>query len=222
MVKAYFSRFEKSPNRLRAVEEADLIEASRETGREYLLTLSGWTLEEYFQFVPEDRICEYLEGTITVASPASTTHQRIVQFLTRLLAAYVEERDMGSVFNGPATIRVADAYFEPDIFYVRREHDPFILETHVDCAPDFVIEIVSESTRSRDLGLKLVKYQEAGVAEYWAVDSRRREVTAWRREAGGYASRRLQHGSLESGAIPGFVVEIDWLWQTPLPKLASS
>lgn len=221
MVKAYFSRLRKNPNRLRAVGEADLIEASRKAGREYLLALSGWSVEEYFQLAPEDRICEYLEGTITVASPASTTHQRIVQFLTRLLAAHVEERDLGSVFNGPATVKVAGAYFEPDVFFVRRENDAHILESHVDCPPDFVIEVVSESMRNRDLRLKLAKYQEAEVAEYWAIDYRRQEVSVWRREDSGYTSLQVQSGSLVSAAVPEFAIEVDWLWQKPLPKVAA-
>jgi Uma2 family endonuclease len=222
MVNAYFSGLQKKPNHLRPVEEADLIEASRKTGREYLLTLSGWSVEEYFQFAPEGRICEYLEGTITVASPASTTHQRIVQFLARLLAAYVEEGDLGAVFNGPATIKVSDAYFEPDIFFVRRQNESHILESHVDCAPDFVIEVVSESTRNRDLRLKLARYQEAAVAEYWAIDYRRQEVSVWRREADGYTALKVQRDHLVSAAVPGFAIEIDWLWQRPLPKTVAT
>lgn len=220
MVKAYFSQLQKKPNRLRSVDEAELIEASRKTGREYLLALSGWSVEEYFQLAPEDRICEYLKGTITVASPASTTHQRIVQFVTRLLASFVEERDLGSVFNGPATVKVADAYFEPDVFFVRRQNDSYILESHVDCAPDFVIEVVSESTRNHDLRLKVTKYQEANVAEYWAIDYRSQEVNVWRRETDGYVSLQSRQGSLASAVVPGFAIEADWLWQRPLPKVA--
>lgn len=34
-------------------------------------------------------------------------------------------------------------------------------------APDFIIEILSESTRKKDSYLKLMKYQKAGVREYW-------------------------------------------------------
>jgi Uma2 family endonuclease len=114
-VEAYLSELQGNTDRARPIDETDLIVASRNLGREYLLTLNRWSVEEYFKLAPEDRICEYLEGTVTVASPASTTHQRIVQFLTRLLAAFVEEHNLGSVFNGPATVRIADAFFEPDV-----------------------------------------------------------------------------------------------------------
>ena len=37
-------------------------------------------------------------------------------------------------------------------------------------APDFVLEVLSPSTRKKDLTLKLNKYIEAGVREYWVID----------------------------------------------------
>ena len=40
-------------------------------------------------------------------------------------------------------------------------------------APDFVIEIISPSTRRKDYTLKAYKYQNAGVREYWIVDYER-------------------------------------------------
>ena len=46
-------------------------------------------------------------------------------------------------------------------------------------APDFVMEILSESTRKKDMCLKLHKYEAAGVREYWMVDIERRIVIAY-------------------------------------------
>lgn len=43
-------------------------------------------------------------------------------------------------------------------------------------APDLVIEIVSDSTRSRDYGAKLRVYREAGVREYWIIDTLKENV----------------------------------------------
>ena len=41
-------------------------------------------------------------------------------------------------------------------------------------APDFVLEVLSPSTRKKDLTLKLSKYIEAGVREYWVIDPKKR------------------------------------------------
>lgn len=43
-------------------------------------------------------------------------------------------------------------------------------------APDFIIEILSESTKKKDSYLKLMKYQKAGVREYWLVDPDKKKV----------------------------------------------
>lgn len=46
-------------------------------------------------------------------------------------------------------------------------------------APDFVAEIVSPSSRSRDCLLKLIRCQNAGVREYWIVDPERETVAVY-------------------------------------------
>ena len=46
-------------------------------------------------------------------------------------------------------------------------------------APDFIIEILSESTRKKDSYLKLMKYQKAGVREYWLVDPDKKKVIVY-------------------------------------------
>jgi Uma2 family endonuclease len=43
-------------------------------------------------------------------------------------------------------------------------------------APDMVIEILSPSTRERDLVLKQDIYLEAGVKEYWIIDPESKTV----------------------------------------------
>ncbi len=48
--------------------------------------------------------------------------------------------------------------------------------------PDFIIEILSESTRKKDSYLKLMKYQKAGVREYWLVDPDKKKVIVYHLE----------------------------------------
>lgn len=46
-------------------------------------------------------------------------------------------------------------------------------------APDFIIEILSDSTAKKDMILKLRKYKAAKVREYWMVDTKRRKVIVY-------------------------------------------
>jgi len=54
--------------------------------------------------------------------------------------------------------------------------------------PDWVCEVLSSSTRSRDEeeGLKWQAYYEAGVGHYWLVDLLRRQLTVYKRGARDY------------------------------------
>lgn len=46
-------------------------------------------------------------------------------------------------------------------------------------APDWIIEIVSPSSRQMDYYKKLLKYHNSGVKEYWVVDPQRQAVTVY-------------------------------------------
>ena len=46
-------------------------------------------------------------------------------------------------------------------------------------APDWIIEIVSPSSRRMDYYIKLFKYRAAGVREYWIVDPDKNRITVY-------------------------------------------
>ena len=71
-------------------------------------------------------------------------------------------------------------YVEPDISVVcdRSKINP----KGISGAPDFIVEIVSPSSRKMDYITKNTLYSEAGVREYWIVDPPRRRTTIYRYE----------------------------------------
>ena len=46
-------------------------------------------------------------------------------------------------------------------------------------APDFVLEVISPSTRRKDYTKKLSKYMEAGVREYWILDPYQKKLLVY-------------------------------------------
>ena len=46
-------------------------------------------------------------------------------------------------------------------------------------APDWIIEIVSQSTQRIDYGIKLFKYHSSGVREYWIVNPMKQTVQTY-------------------------------------------
>lgn len=105
-------------------------------------------------------------------SPPARKHQRIIGEIFAVIREYI------NTHNGPCEVDISpfavfldkdDAnYVEPDISVIC---DPNKL-TDKGCfgAPDWIIEIVSPSSRRMDYFTKLFKYRAAGVREYWIVE----------------------------------------------------
>ena len=89
--------------------------------------------------------------------------------LARILDRYVEARRFGRVHRPRAVLRALASEVEPDLM-VR----PSVANANIDWGdaplPILVVEIISNSTRRRDLMQKREFYLDVGVPEYWVVD----------------------------------------------------
>ncbi len=200
----------------------DFLKEAERAGRDYELRIWDWTEEEFMKHAPENRFCDLIDGELIVHSPVRTIHQRLVAFLTYLLITHTSARTLGEVLNGPAATRLRPgAVVEPDIFYISTDRLAAIGDLHVEAAPDFCVEVLSPSTRRHDLVEKAALYVESGVGECWFVDGRDRRVVVHRALPPRLDGLEVRAGRLEAVAVPGFWIEVDWLWQTPLPSAAS-
>ena len=68
---------------------------------------------------------------------------------------------------------------QPDIAVICHDDKNF---RRIEGAPEFVVEVISPSTRGKDRVLKLNKYMYAGVKEYWIVDPYKEEVEVFIKE----------------------------------------
>ena len=114
-----------------------------------------------------------------MAAP-SYLHQAILIQLLRLFSDCAEQHDMPcEVFIAPCDVRLdKDNYtmVQPDLLVICGKQD-YLHMKRLEGAPDLAVEILSPSTRSKDMILKLYKYEKAGVREYWIVDPEQRTVT---------------------------------------------
>lgn len=77
-------------------------------------------------------------------------------------------------------IQIIKSYVEPDISVICDSEK--LTERGCNGAPDFIIEIVSPSSRKMDYSKKMVLYQDAGVREYWIVDPEKQRTTVYHYE----------------------------------------
>ncbi len=185
----------------------------------YEVRIPGWTEERYFAEAPDEGIYELKDGQLIVLPPVSTPHQGLVGFLTFLLGGFVSKESLGEVFGLLTVVRLGDGLLRlPDVLFVSSGRPGALTRDYVAGGPDFVIEVLSQGGRRRDLEEKAGEYEAAGVAEYWAVDPARREVVVHRLAGERFVVENATRGFLESTAVPGFRIEVGWLWERPLPN----
>jgi Uma2 family endonuclease len=95
---------------------------------------------------------------------------------------------------------------QPDILFIAAERLGIIQETHIQGAPDLVVEILSPATSDRDRQLKLRLYARHGVREYWIADPVAGSIEVRTRRQGDFELIQTYTGSdfLESPLLEGF------------------
>lgn len=156
------------------------------------------TLRDYYA-LPDERRVELIDGRFYDMSAPGTDHQIILSALHLLfeecIAAY--EGNNCAVLVAPTDVRLDEddrTMVQPDLLIVCRKTKTSSekkqsasdslseFRSSAKCiqgAPDLVLEILSPSTRSKDMLLKLYKYFRAGVREYWIVDPQNRVVLTY-------------------------------------------
>lgn len=131
--------------------------------------------------LPDGERAELIDGQIYYMSPPSWTHQRISSRLHQLIANYIDSKNgTCQVLAAPFAVFLNQDdinYYEPDISIICDLSK--LDEKGCHGAPDWIIEIVSPSSRKMDYYKKLFKYRTAGVREYWVVDPDRNQTTVY-------------------------------------------
>ncbi len=177
------------------------------------------TFEEFVQLFGEDDDVELVDGLVVTGMAASDAHETIEVWLLSLLHVYVEVKGLGIVRGSRTAVRVT-AYRGrlPDILFVRRERADIVREEGVYGAPDLVVEILSPSDRPADILSREADYRSIGVLEMWFLDQRQKQVRVLRKRGEDYEEQFLTEGVLVSEAVEGFWLQVEWLFQKPLPS----
>lgn len=153
----------------------------------------GYTLAEYLS-LPDDLRVELIDGVFYDMPAPTTIHQGIAGFLHKKLLDHVlEHKGPCYPFISPVDVQLdcdEKTVVQPDVLIVC-DRDKY-QNGRVFGAPDLIVEVLSPSTRKKDLNLKHFKYAEAGVRELWFVDPVRKAVVQY----------NLEH--LEVPALYGF------------------
>jgi Uma2 family endonuclease len=126
-----------------------------------------YTAEDFYNLKGEDKY-ELSDGVLYAMSSAGRIHQEISFEIGGQIRNYL----VGKPCKGYADFNVQlfvnkDKIYRPDLFIVCNKSK--ITDRAVIGAPDFIIEILSDSTGGVDTLEKRRMYEQAGVSEYWII-----------------------------------------------------
>ena len=180
------------------------------------VTTVKWTVADYHRIIAagilEGRKVELIGGEIIEMAPEGESHaycsDEAGEYLMYLLG------DRAKVRQGkPITLPLNNSEPEPDIAIIQRlgpnyrEHHPY---------PENIFWLIeySNSTLTKDLGIKSKIYAAARISEYWVVNLRTMELIVFRDPTDeGYQFRvSLTHGNINPLAFPDVSVAIERLF----------
>lgn len=138
--------------------------------------LQGQFTTRDIAMLPEGIRVELFDGILYDMAVPTYVHELIVAELILDFGTYIRENKGKCRVSGSST----GVWFDPD------DRNFVVPDMIVVCdkskmdkkgivgGPDFVLEVVSESSRVRDFKMKKTLYEEKGVREYWIIDPRRK------------------------------------------------
>jgi Uma2 family endonuclease len=162
----------------------------------------------FYKDIDDDMKIEFINGEIIVHSPVKKAHTDATGFLYQLLNVFVRIHQLGYVGYEKVMIALTRNDYEPDVvFFDNEKAVGFKKDQWKYPAPDFVVEILSESTSQRDRGVKFEDYAAHGIKEYWIIDPDAETIEQYFLEAEQYQLHlKLSEGTIHSKAVNGFYI----------------
>ena len=182
-------------------------------------TRQHFTYGDYRQW-PEDQRWELIDGEAYAMAPAPTRiHQALVGEIFRQIANFLAGKPC-KVYVAPFDVRLpaqdeADddtaTVVQPDIAVICDEAK--LDDKGCRGAPDWLIEVLSPSTASRDHVQKKALYERHGVREYWLVHPADRLLTRYHGQNGVFGPALIEEtrGATAVGVLPGLEIQWDFM-----------
>ncbi|MBR7554902.1 type II toxin-antitoxin system prevent-host-death family antitoxin [Allobacillus sp. GCM10007491] len=145
------------------------------------------TYDEFLRLRSEtEERYEYIDGEIYLLSSPKTAHQYAVTRLIALFHNFFEGTDC-TPFVAPYDIELMKPSGEmnmvqPDLMVICDLDEHLGADDYYKGVPSLVVEVLSKSTRKKDLLIKADLYRQTGVQEYWIVNPENRQIIIYQFE----------------------------------------
>jgi len=191
-----------------------LVSDSSDPIPKWMKTKREFVWNDYVKWDDDIRV-ELFDGLVYMMASNDEWHQWTVGELCMQLSDFLKGKKC-TPYVAPFDVRLFpkedgsdNVVFQPDVFVVCDSEKVFG-KKYCNGAPDFVIEIMSDSSRGKDLEDKKIWYAKAGVKEYWVVSAKKLYV--YRLGENGYDEMVRDLSDLSEmpvEVLPGCVLKFD-------------
>lgn len=187
-----------------------------ESSPSYLPNGIHLTYEEYLKLTEEsDHRFEYIDGELYLLASPFYPHQKAVKEIFLRFGTWFQGKECEPLVApfDVTLLRLEEEekinVVQPDLLVIC-DHNQIDEQGRYQGTPTLVVEVLSDSTKSKDLVKKLDLYQESGVNEYWVVDPSSTAIYIYTFTNNTIDEFRTFKGEekAESVFFPGLVVEL--------------
>lgn len=180
-----------------------------------------YTSEEFLDWLEPGTHADLIAGEIFMHSPVSFQHADLLNFVDRLMAAYIAEKKLGRLYREVVAVKLGARHtFLPDLCFFTNEQVKHLEPTYAPFAPTLVVEVLSPTSENRDRRQKFSAYEAAGVQEYWILDPEHHLHYFYRRHGDRFQQySKVTEDCVYSESIPGFYLRRSWLFGPDFPDV---
>ena len=131
---------------------------------------------------------EIIGGKKIMSPAANLTHSDIIGRLYLFIGNHLMANKSGYIYPDNVDVHFSDgSLFKPDLVVVLKSNEKILAgRKAIYGAPDMVVEVLSKSTKKKDLTIKKDVYEAQGVKEYWIVDPYMKAISVYLLRDGKY------------------------------------
>ena len=166
--------------------------------------------EQFYEAVISEEKAEFINGKVVEHLPARNRHLDATALLMNLISNHVRLKGLGTVKTEKCLCVFPRNDYEPDIVFFGKEKSASLQpDTMKFPIPDFIVEVLSESTEARDRGVKFEDYAVHGVGESWIIDTESETVEQYLPGPDGYELKvKAATGTITSEVITGLSLPV--------------
>jgi len=175
------------------------------------------TALDYYALPEGPPYFQLIDGELYMSPSPNRYHQDVVQNIAVPLIQHVKAACAGRVYVAPSDVVFTENHvLQPDIYFVSKDRLSILTAQGASGAPDLVIEVLSQSTATLDLGRKREIYAESGVKELWALSPKEKavEIFRFREDPAKSVSTLRGNAVIETPILPGFALLVADIFRT--------